>query len=39
MKPTTKFGSYELRKQEEARKNRIHARRTLRDDAWGSDNP
>ncbi|XP_010931059.1 uncharacterized protein [Elaeis guineensis] len=39
IKPPTKFGSSELRKQEEARKNRIHARRTLRDDAWGSDNP
>ncbi|KAG1369762.1 coiled-coil domain-containing protein R3HCC1L [Cocos nucifera] len=39
IKPSTKFGSSELRKQEEARKNRIHARQTLRDDAWGSDNP
>ncbi|CAA0824335.1 Unknown protein [Striga hermonthica] len=34
--PST-FGSSELRKQEEARKNRIVSRQNMRDDAWGSD--
>ncbi|KAJ0976631.1 hypothetical protein J5N97_012105 [Dioscorea zingiberensis] len=37
MKPSTMFGSNELRKQEEARKIRIHNRRNMKDDAWGSD--
>ncbi|CAL9099867.1 unnamed protein product [Musa textilis] len=37
IKPSTEFGSNDLRKQEEARKNRIVTRRSLRDDAWGSD--
>ncbi|XP_073146168.1 uncharacterized protein [Henckelia pumila] len=31
------FGSNELRKQEEARKNRILSRQSMRDDAWGAD--
>lgn len=31
------FGSKELRKQEEARKNRIVTRQNLREDAWGAD--
>ncbi|KZV17413.1 hypothetical protein F511_09085 [Dorcoceras hygrometricum] len=31
------FGSTELRKQEEARKNRILSRQSMRDDAWGAD--
>lgn len=36
--PSASFGSKELRKQEEeARKNRIVSRQTLRDDAWGAD--
>ncbi|CAD5185493.1 unnamed protein product [Musa acuminata subsp. malaccensis] len=39
IKPSTEFGSNDLRKQEEARKNRIVTRRSLRDDAWGSDDP
>ncbi|KAG6476783.1 hypothetical protein ZIOFF_066031 [Zingiber officinale] len=39
IKPSTEFGSNDLRKQEEARKNRIVARKSLRDDAWGSDDP
>ncbi|XP_039126531.1 coiled-coil domain-containing protein R3HCC1L isoform X1 [Dioscorea cayenensis subsp. rotundata] len=37
MKPSTMFGSSELRKQEEARKVRIQSRQNMRDDAWGSD--
>ncbi|KAM0939761.1 putative Coiled-coil domain-containing protein R3HC1/R3HCL [Dioscorea sansibarensis] len=37
MKPSTMFGSSELRKQEEARKIRIQSRQNMRDDAWGSD--
>ncbi|XP_072962866.1 uncharacterized protein [Typha angustifolia] len=39
MRLSTNFGSAELRKQEEERKNRIVARHTMRDDAWGSDKP
>ncbi|WOL02314.1 R3H and coiled-coil domain-containing protein 1 [Canna indica] len=39
IKPSTEFGSNDLRKQEEARKSRIVARKSLRDDAWGSDYP
>ncbi|KAL7174596.1 hypothetical protein ACSBR2_033774 [Camellia fascicularis] len=35
--PSTKFGSRELKKQEEARRNRIVSRQSMRDDAWGSD--
>ncbi|KAI4389294.1 hypothetical protein MLD38_001533 [Melastoma candidum] len=35
--PSTSFGSRELRKQEEARKNRIVRRQKLKDDAWGED--
>ncbi|XAR59632.1 hypothetical protein NMG60_11015539 [Bertholletia excelsa] len=35
--PSTNFGSRELRKQEEARRNRIVSRQTMRDDAWGED--
>ncbi|XP_042476759.1 uncharacterized protein LOC122058235 [Macadamia integrifolia] len=31
------FGSSELKKQEEARKNRIVTRQNLRDEAWGAD--
>lgn len=34
--PST-FGSRELRKQEDARRNRIITRQNLRDDAWGPD--
>ncbi|KNA25227.1 hypothetical protein SOVF_008470 isoform B [Spinacia oleracea] len=34
--PST-FGSKELRKQEDARRNRIVARQNLRDEAWGPD--
>ncbi|KAI3461246.1 hypothetical protein Pfo_017909 [Paulownia fortunei] len=34
--PST-FGSTELRKQEEARRNRIVSRQNMRDDAWGDD--
>ncbi|KAF5204645.1 coiled-coil protein [Thalictrum thalictroides] len=34
---TTSFGSCELRKQEEARRNRIVTRQNLREDAWGAD--
>ncbi|XP_020107434.1 coiled-coil domain-containing protein R3HCC1L isoform X2 [Ananas comosus] len=37
IRPTSNFGSAELKKQEEARKNRIVARQTMRDEAWGSD--
>lgn len=39
IKLPTDFGSNELRKQEEARKNRILARQSLKEDAWGFDNP
>lgn len=39
IKLSTNFGSNELRKQEEARKNRIQSRQSMKDDAWGSDNP
>lgn len=35
--PSTNFGSRELRKQEEDRKNRIVSRQSMRDDAWGDD--
>ncbi|XP_058196177.1 uncharacterized protein LOC131312446 isoform X2 [Rhododendron vialii] len=35
--PSTNFGSRELRKQEEHRKNRIVSRQSMRDDAWGDD--
>ncbi|XP_030458572.1 uncharacterized protein LOC115679133 [Syzygium oleosum] len=35
--PSSSFGSRELRKQEEARKDRIVRRHKLRDDAWGED--
>ncbi|KAF9598109.1 hypothetical protein IFM89_025211 [Coptis chinensis] len=34
---STTFGSSELRKQEEARRDRIVTRQMLRDDAWGPD--
>ncbi|XP_011090299.1 coiled-coil domain-containing protein R3HCC1L isoform X2 [Sesamum indicum] len=34
--PTT-FGSAELRRQEEARRNRLAARQNMRDEAWGDD--
>ncbi|KAL6853356.1 hypothetical protein ACP4OV_019385 [Aristida adscensionis] len=33
----TNFGSDELKKQEEERRNRITARQAMRDEAWGSD--
>ncbi|XP_062232028.1 uncharacterized protein LOC133929327 [Phragmites australis] len=33
----TNFGSDELKKQEEERRNRIMARQAMRDEAWGSD--
>ncbi|XP_022988105.1 coiled-coil domain-containing protein R3HCC1L isoform X2 [Cucurbita maxima] len=36
---TTGFGSKELRKQEEDRRNRIVSRQKLRDEAWGDDDP
>lgn len=36
---TTSFGSRELRKQEEDRRNRIVSRQKLRDEAWGDDDP
>ncbi|KAE8653547.1 coiled-coil domain-containing protein R3HCC1L isoform X1 [Cucumis sativus] len=36
---TTSFGSKELRKQEEDRRNRIVSRQKLRDEAWGDDDP
>ncbi|KAJ4979193.1 hypothetical protein NE237_009973 [Protea cynaroides] len=36
-KLSTTFGSSELKKQEEARRNRIVSRQTLRDEAWGAD--
>uniref|UniRef100_A0A5B6YSI6 Coiled-coil domain-containing protein R3HCC1L n=1 Tax=Davidia involucrata TaxID=16924 RepID=A0A5B6YSI6_DAVIN len=35
--PSTTSGSRELRKQEEARRNRIVSRQNMRDDAWGDD--
>lgn len=35
--PSTSFGSKELKKQEAARKQRMVARKILKDDAWGSD--
>uniref|UniRef100_A0A5B6YSQ9 Putative coiled-coil domain-containing protein R3HCC1L isoform X2 n=1 Tax=Davidia involucrata TaxID=16924 RepID=A0A5B6YSQ9_DAVIN len=35
--PSTTFGSTELRKQEEARRNRIVSRQNRRDEAWGDD--
>ncbi|CAL5428537.1 unnamed protein product [Camellia sinensis] len=35
--PSTNFGSRELKKQEETRRNRIVSRQSMRDDAWGSD--
>ncbi|KAI4322480.1 hypothetical protein L6164_022171 [Bauhinia variegata] len=34
---STTFGSRELRKQEDARRNRILTRQKLRDEAWGDD--
>lgn len=37
LKLSTSFGSRELRKQEEARKDRIVRRQKLKDDAWGED--
>jgi len=37
LKQFTNFGSDELKKQEEGRKNRIAARQAMRDEAWGSD--
>ncbi|OEL14816.1 hypothetical protein BAE44_0024164 [Dichanthelium oligosanthes] len=37
LKQFTNFGSDELKKQEEERKNRIAARQAMRDEAWGSD--
>ena len=36
--PSSSFGSKELRKQEEDRRNRILMRQKLKDDAWGTDN-
>ncbi|XP_038878405.1 coiled-coil domain-containing protein R3HCC1L isoform X1 [Benincasa hispida] len=36
---STSFGSKELRKQEEDRRNRIVSRQKLRDEAWGDDDP
>lgn len=38
-KLSTTFGSSELKKQEEARRNRILARQIMRDEAWGPDDP
>ncbi|KAK9280316.1 hypothetical protein L1049_014004 [Liquidambar formosana] len=35
--PSETFGSKELRRQEEARRNRIVTRQNLKDDAWGAD--
>lgn len=35
--PSKNFGSRELRKQEEDRKNRIVSRQHMRDDAWGDE--
>jgi len=37
VKMPSAFGSRELRKQEDARRNRIVTRQNLRDDAWGPD--
>lgn len=37
IKFSTDFGSDELKKQEDARKSRILARQSMKDDAWGSD--
>ncbi|TVU37000.1 hypothetical protein EJB05_18962 [Eragrostis curvula] len=37
LKQFSNFDSGELKKQEEARRNRITARQALRDEAWGSD--
>ncbi|KXG34199.1 uncharacterized protein LOC110434076 [Sorghum bicolor] len=37
LKQFTNFGTDELKKQEEERKNRIAARQSMRDEAWGSD--
>ncbi|WVZ67264.1 hypothetical protein U9M48_016369 [Paspalum notatum var. saurae] len=37
LKQFTNFGSDELKKQEEERKNRIATRQAMRDEAWGSD--
>ncbi|KAL3850257.1 hypothetical protein ACJIZ3_012139 [Penstemon smallii] len=37
IKLPSSFGSSELRKQEEARKNRIVSRQNMKDDAWGDD--
>ncbi|CAA6667629.1 unnamed protein product [Spirodela intermedia] len=39
LKLTGNFGSRELRIQEAARRDRIHARHGLRDDAWGPEDP
>ncbi|XP_031504640.1 uncharacterized protein LOC116267178 [Nymphaea colorata] len=38
-KPCSNFSAYDLRKQEEARRNRIQMRQKLRDDAWGDEVP
>lgn len=38
-KLSTTFGTSELKKQEEARRNRLHTRQKLRDEAWGPDDP
>jgi len=37
LKQFTNFGTDELKEQEEERKNRIAARQSMRDEAWGSD--
>ncbi|KAK3163100.1 hypothetical protein QOZ80_1BG0097660 [Eleusine coracana subsp. coracana] len=37
LKQFSNFGSDQLKKQEEERRNRITARQALRDEAWGSD--
>lgn len=37
IKLPSKFGSAELRRQEEARKHRIISRQKMRDEAWGGD--
>ncbi|XP_041991648.1 uncharacterized protein LOC121742551 [Salvia splendens] len=39
IKLPSSFGSNELRKQEQARKNRIVSRQNMRDDAWGDEDP
>ncbi|KAL4182836.1 hypothetical protein AMTRI_Chr11g152220 [Amborella trichopoda] len=36
---SSNFGIGELRKQEEARRNRIQMRQKMRDEAWGADDP